>query len=172
ERPAEQGQVVDQRLGQDPLGAELLHGDGAQALGELAAVQADQQRQVGETGRDGTAERGEQVELAGGGGEQVVAPDDVGDAHLHVVEGGGEQVGGDAAGAQDHEVGQGGVVERDRAADQVVHDRLALVGQAEADRGDAAFGLVGAHPRGGQVAAVAVVAARPAGGQGGLAALG
>ena len=46
--PAEQGQVVDHRLGQDAPGAEVRHGDGVLALRQLLALLVDEDRQVGE----------------------------------------------------------------------------------------------------------------------------
>ena len=111
------------------------------------------------------------MDVPGRGREQVLAPDDVGDGHVDVVEHRREVVGGDAVGPQDDEVGQGVVVEDDRAPDQVLDHRLALVGEPEADRRLAPLGLVGPHLVGAQVAAVAVVAGREAGGLGRLAAL-
>ena len=64
----------------------------------------------------------------------VVAADDVGDPHLGVVDGDREVVEDAAVAAGDDEVVVAAVGEGDRAADQVLDDRLALVGHPQADR--------------------------------------
>ena len=73
------------------------------ALGELLAVGAVQQRQVG-VARRLVAEGGEDEQLLGRVGEVVVAADDVGDPHLGVVDRDGEVVEDAAVAAGDHEV--------------------------------------------------------------------
>ena len=65
----------------------------------------------------------------------IVSPNDVGDAHLRVVDGNGEVVERGAVAPRDDEVVLGPIRERHRAPDQVVHDRLALVGDPQANRG-------------------------------------
>ena len=74
--PAEQREVVAHRLGQVAGVAQLLHRRGAVALGELLAVGAVQQRQVGEERRLG-AQRLVDEELLGRVREVVLAADDV-----------------------------------------------------------------------------------------------
>ena len=103
------------------------------ALGELLAVGAVEQRQVGVDRRLG-AERLEHEQLLGRVGEVVLAADDVADRRVHVVDRDGEVVEDRAVGAGDHrivevDVGEGGV-----AADHVAHDGLAVVGHVQAHR--------------------------------------
>ena len=74
--PAEQREVVAHRLGQVAGVAQLLHRRRAVALGELLAVGAVQQRQVGVERRLG-AQRLEHEQLLGRVGEVVLAADDV-----------------------------------------------------------------------------------------------
>ena len=109
------------------------------ALGELLAVGAVEQRQVG-VARRLVAERPQHEQLLRRVGEVVVAADDLGDPHLGVVDGDREVVEDGAVGAGDDEVVVGGVGEGDRAVDQVLDDRLAVVGDAQADGG---AGLLG-----------------------------
>ena len=110
-----------------------------------------------------------QRDLARGGGEQVLAAQDVGDLHQRVVDRVDERVQRGAVGADDAVVRHVLRGEGQLAADQVREgDRL--VGHPEADDRGAALGLVLRDLLGGQVAAVAVVAGGLAGGAGGLAA--
>ena len=131
--PAEQREVVAQRLGQVARVAQLLHGRRAVALGELLAVQAVQQRQV-RVERRLRAERLEHEQLLGRVGEVVLAAHDVRDAGVEVVDGDGEVVEDAAVGAGDHRVVEVHVGERRVAADEVVDDGRALVGDAQPDR--------------------------------------
>ena len=80
------------------------------------------------------SQRGKDEQLLWRVGEVVVAADDVGDAHLEVVDRDREVVQRSPIATRDHEVVQGGVRERDRSADEVVDHRLALVGDPKADR--------------------------------------
>ncbi len=73
------------------------------ALGELLAVEAVQQRQVG-VDRRLRAERLEHEQLLGRVGEVVLAANDVRDAGVEVVDGDGEVVEHAAVGARDHGV--------------------------------------------------------------------
>ena len=75
-RPAEEGEEVDERLGQDALVAPLLDGRGAVALRELLAVGAEDHAEVREL-RDRRAERPEEGDVLGRVREVVVAADDV-----------------------------------------------------------------------------------------------
>ncbi len=69
------------------------------------------------------AEGAKQEQLAGRVGEVIVTSDHVGDAHVAIVHDGGEVVAGDAVGAHDDEVPDGGVADRDGSAHEVVdHD--------------------------------------------------
>ncbi len=103
--PAEQREVVEHRLRQVAGVAELLERDGAVALGELGPVGAHDQREVRVRGTVGRAERLPQREHPVGGVEQVLAPDDVRDRHLDVVDRVGEEEQRRAVGSDDHEVG-------------------------------------------------------------------
>ena len=131
--PAEQGHVVAQRLGQVALVAQLLHGRRAVTLGELLAVRAMQQRQV-RVHRRLRAERLEHEQLLRRVGEVVLAAHDVRDLRVEVVDRDGEVVEDAAVGARDDGVVEMHVGERRVPADEVVHDGLALVGHAQADR--------------------------------------
>jgi len=135
------------------------------ALGELLAVGPVQQRQVG-VARHVGAQRAQDEHLLGRVGEVVVAAHDVGDPHLRVVDRDGEVVERRAVAARDHEVVLGGVRERHRPADHVLHHGLAVVGDAQADGGAllvarraavaavAVLGLPGEHVLGGRRVAV------------------
>ena len=103
------------------------------ALGELLAVRAVEQGHVG-VERRLLPHRLQDQQLLGGVGVVVGAADDVGDAHVEVVDHDGEVVERRAVGARDHEVVLERVLERALAADDVAdHDR-AVVGDAQAHR--------------------------------------
>src|SRR5207302_8161862 len=102
-------------------------------------------------------------------GVVVVAAHDVGDLRVEVVDGDGEVVERRAVGAGDHRVVHVDVLEGRLAADQVAHERGAVVGDVQAHgalvlgpAAEAAVGavavLVGAHVIGGRVGAVGVAA--------------
>ena len=80
-----------------------LDAERAVALRELGAVGAVDQRDVRHA-RHAPAERLVDLRLARGVGQMVVAADDVGHAHVVVVDDDGEHVGRRAVGAQQHEV--------------------------------------------------------------------
>ena len=143
------------------------------ALGQLAAVGAMQQRQVRVKRRlrppaEACRERGFQhQQLLGRVGEVVLAAHHVRDAGVQVVDRDREVVEHRAVRARDHGVVEMQVLEAGLAADQVVHDRRALLGDAQAHRSarlriapEAALGsvaaLVGLHVLGGGVAVVGV----------------
>ena len=121
--PAEQGEVVDHRLGQVALGREVGHRHGVLALRELLATLVHEHRQVGEHLGPAEAERIAEQEVLGGAGHVVLAADHVGDAHLGVVEGVGEEEHRHAGGPQEHEVLDGLVLEGHLAAHQVGEGR-------------------------------------------------
>ena len=132
--PAEPEERVAHRLGQN---AELVvgaDGDGAVPLGELGAVRAVDQRNVG-VERRLPAQREEELGLAKGVGEVVVPPDRVGDPHVVVVDDDREHVGRRAVGAQQHHVVERAVADPDRSLHQVVDHGLAFLRRAEADDG-------------------------------------
>ncbi len=103
-------------------------------LGELLAVRAVEERQVG-VARDLLAERLQDEDLLRGVGEVVVAADHVGDPHVGVVDGDREVVEDGTVRAGDHGVVLESVLEADLAADRVGDDGLPLVRDAQADRG-------------------------------------
>ena len=101
--PAEPHQVVahgDGEVAHRPIG---IDAERAVALGELGAVRPVDQRNVRHH-RHGPAERVVDLLLARGVGEMIVAADDVGDAHVVVVDHDREHVGRRAVRAQQHEV--------------------------------------------------------------------
>ena len=105
-RPAEEGEEVDERLGEEPLRAELLGAGGAVALGELLSVGAEDHPEVRERRRLG-AERAEEGDVLRRVREVVDAADDVGDPHRHVVDADREVVERVAVRAHQDEVVEG-----------------------------------------------------------------
>ena len=138
--PAEQGEIVAHGLGEVARVAQLLDGGCAVALGELLAVGAMQQRQVRirrerRVASDPRCARGLQHEqLLGGVREMVLAADHVRDRSVEVVDRDGEVVEHGSVGACDHGVVHVDVLEARVASDHVVHDRGALVGDAQTHR--------------------------------------
>ena len=129
--PAEQGQVVVERLRQDALIAELLDRGGAGALGEALFVGSHDHGQMTEDGHLGSQGL-EEGDVLGGVGDVVLAPQDVGDAVLDVVAHHGQVVGGGAVGAQDDEVVEAVGGEFEVTADDVVEAHR-IGGHAETD---------------------------------------
>ena len=119
-RPAEQRQVVDQRLADEALGDVVRDRGLALALAHLRPVRIEDERQVGEP-RLGMAERPEQQDVLGGVREVVLAADDLADLHRRVVDDHGEVVERRPVAADDHEVAtEVDDVELDVAADDVI----------------------------------------------------
>ncbi len=85
--------------------AEGLDFEAAAALGESATFGVAHERAMETGGRNGSKGAVEQ-DLAGGGGEEVGAADDFGDAHGDVVHDHGEFVGGDVVSVPDEEVAE------------------------------------------------------------------
>ena len=147
------------------------------ALAELLAVGAQNHGEVGEGGNL-VAEGLEHEHLARGVGEVVVAADDVGHAHLAVVDDGGEVVGGRAVGAhEDHVVKLLGVEHARAVHDVVHHDVAAVLGNLEAPHVglagvDAALGLGRVDVAAGALIALERVATLMGGVAGGLELLG
>ncbi len=115
-----------QRLGQVAHGAIGIDAERPVALGQLGAVRPVDERDVGHD-RQRPAERVVEDLLAGAIGQVVVAADDVGDAHVVVVDDDGEHVGGRAVRAQDDEIVEVAVGEGDSALDLVLDRRLAAL---------------------------------------------
>ena len=143
--PAEPQQVIVERLGQD---AELVaigfDAERAVALRQLGAVGAVDQRDV-RIDRLGPAHRADDRQLAEGVVEMVVAADDVGHAHVVVVDDDREHVGRRAVGAQQHEVVELGVLDRHRALHPVVDRRRAVARRLQADDEGLVGGAVGSR---------------------------
>ena len=131
--PAEPEEVIADRFGQiAELVAVGIDPERAVALAELGAVGPVDQRHVG-VGRLGPAHRLDDRQLAEGVVEMVVAADDVGDAHVVIVDHDCEHIGRRAVRAQQDEVVELGVLHGHAALDLVVDDRLALAWRLEAD---------------------------------------
>ena len=93
--PAQQGDVVDDRVGEEALGDQILVGGVAVALGHLVLGVAHDGGAVDVLG-DGPAEALVQQVVLGGGGEILAAAHHVGDAHQVVVHHVCKVVGGQA----------------------------------------------------------------------------
>ena len=132
EMPAHQGEEVDDRLGEVARVAQLLDARRPVALREPLPVGAEEQRQVRER-RHRRVQPLVDEHLARRGAEQILAADDVRDAHVGVVDRVHEVVRGHAVGAHDHVVAELRVLEAHLAAHDVGDDALALVGRAQAD---------------------------------------
>ena len=132
-RPPEQGQVVDERLADEALGAVVVDRRLALALAHLRPVGVEDERQVGER-RHLVAERPEQQDVLGRVRDVVLAADDVGHLHRRVVDDDGEVVQRRPVRADDDEVAADvRDVDLDSAADDVVPGDDALA-DAEAER--------------------------------------
>ena len=161
DRPTEQGQVVQQSLGQEAVvavGEEVRLGI---ALGELLVALPHHVGQVPEARcRAGDAHLDERVvegHLARGAGEEVLAAQHVRDLHQGVVDGVDQRVERVAVGPGEREVGHVVAVEGDRPADEVV-ERDLTVGHPEPDDRLATLGPEGGDLLVAQLAAVPVVA--------------
>jgi hypothetical protein len=124
-RPSQQRQVVHQRLGQEALLSERLDRRGTVALGQRLAVRAVHLRDVRVGGRR-APERLDHRGVAGRAREQVVAADDVRDAHQHVVDRDRQQEDGRAVRADQDEVAELPHGEAHLALHQVVDDPFPL----------------------------------------------
>ena len=134
-RPAQAYEIVQQRLGQIAFFAITHHADRAVALGQALAVRAEDHRHVGIDRQLAvvTHQRLEDVDLARRVVHVVVAADDMGDAHVHVVDHHAEVVGRRAVGTGDHQIIQLGVADGDIALDQIVDHRVAVQRRGETD---------------------------------------
>jgi hypothetical protein len=118
-RPAEEGQEVDERLGQVALLAVRAHGHLRLALAHLGAVGVQDERDVPEA-RLSIAEGAHECDVLRRVRKMVLAADDVRDLHRLVVDHHREVVERHAVVAHDHEVPEKGVVELDLATHEVV----------------------------------------------------
>ncbi len=143
DRPAEKREVVEQPLVDEALVALQEQVGLRVALGQLLrAGLAQDERHVAEArhevGDAGVDERGVERELSCSRGHEVLAADDVGDAHEGVVDGVRERVQRLAARAHDDEVGERAAGEGHLAPDEVDVGEVVL-GDAHAPRGLAAL---------------------------------
>ncbi len=86
-------------------GAEFAEAEGIGALGEAAALGVEHQFTVEKGGRL-EAEGFVKEKLAGGGTEEILAADNLGDAHGGVVHDDGKLVGGEGVMAPDDEIAE------------------------------------------------------------------
>ena len=124
--PAQQGEVVAHRGSEEAARLVVGDGDVVAPLGELLALLVDQQRQVGEDGQRPELERLPEQDVARRVADVVLAADDVGDAHVGVVDGVGHDEQRCAGGAQDDEVVEVPVLHPDLPAHDVRPRGLAL----------------------------------------------
>ncbi len=159
--PAQQGEVVQQALGDEAAVPEQEQVGLRVALGELLVALAHDVGQVAEdrqvAGDADVHQRADQHHLAGGGGEQVLAAQHVGDAHQGVVDGVDQRVQRGAVGADDHVVRDAAGLEGDVAADHVGEGDV-LVRHPDAEHGLAALGLERGQLLGGELAVEVVIA--------------
>ena len=130
--PAQAGQIVAQGLGQIALVGIVAHGLGTVALGQLGPVGTVDQRDMGE-GRLGKVQGLIDQGLTGGIVQVVIAANDVGDAHVVVIDDDCQIVGRRSVGAQQHQIVQILVVEGHGALDQILDDGVAIGGATEAN---------------------------------------
>ena len=161
DRPAEQRQVVGQALGQEAALAVDVEVGLRVPLGQLLVALAGDVGQVAEPrGPGGDADVGQRPvegELTRGGGQQVLAAQDVGDAHEGVVHRVHERVERHAVGPHQHEVRHGPGGEADLAPHEVVPHQV-LVGHRQPQHRLAALGPEGGLLLLGQEPVVVVVA--------------
>ena len=132
--PAEPHQIVAHRRRQVAHGPVGIDAERAVALGKLRAVRPVDQRDVRHH-RHRPAERLVDLGLPRGVVEVVVAADDVGHAHVVVVDHHRQHVGRIAVGAQQHEIVEVLVLPGDAALDLVLDHGLAGQRRLQPDRG-------------------------------------
>jgi hypothetical protein len=162
--PAQQGKVIAERLGQVALGTVRLDGHRVTAFRELLALLVHQHRQVGEYRqrhrRTALVQCLPQQDRLGGGRQQVLAADDVGDRHVPVVDDVRQDEKWLARGLDHHEVLERPPWKRHLSPDHVVDHGDPVVGYPEAQcerraavrTGQATLPAVPVVPRGGVAA--------------------
>ena len=120
-RPAQPRELVEQRLRQISVVAELHHPDRAVTLRQPLAVRAEDHRHMS-VARRRRIQRRDDVQLPGGVHHVVVAANDVGDVHVQVIDDDAEVVRRHAVPARNDEIVELAVVERDRAPYQIIED--------------------------------------------------
>ena len=161
QRPAQQGQVVEESLGDHAAVAVDEEVRLRIALGQLPVALPHDVGQVPELGHDlGPADLHEGLiehHLPRGGGQQVLAAKDMGDAHGCVIDGVDQRVEGLPARAHDDVVRYATRLEGDGSADQVGEGDV-LIRYPHPQDGEASLGAEGVPLLLGQVAVEAVVA--------------
>ena len=130
--PAEAHEIIAQGGGQIAHRAIGVDAERAMTLGELGAVRPVDQRDMRHDGHV-PAQRLIDLHLPRGVGQMVVAANDMGDAHVVIVDDDGEHIGRVAVRAQKDEIVELLVGEGDLALHLVVDDRLAVLLGAQAD---------------------------------------
>ncbi len=161
DRPPQEGEVVQQPLGQEALVAVGEQVRLRVALGELLVALAHHVGQVADARGAAVADadlgqRVVQRHLARRARQQVLPAQHVGDLHEQVVDGRDQRVERVAVGAAEREVGDELGLERDLAADQVV-ERDRAVGHPEPHDRPAVLGPEGRDLLVGELAAEPVV---------------
>ena len=124
-RPAQPRQIVQHCVRQETIIAILHHPDRAMPLGQLAAVGAEDHRQVRER-RHRRAERFVDIDLARRVVDVVVATNHLGDAHVDIVDHHCEIVGREAVGTDQHQIVELGIAPLDPALDQILEHHTAV----------------------------------------------
>ena len=137
-RPAEEGQEVDQGIGQVPHVAVLLDRRSAMALAHLLLVGAEDERYVGEL-RSFEAQGLVDDQLARRVGQVFFRADDVGDVHEGIVEDDAVVIDRDAIGFDDDEVADVVGIEGHVAADEVVQFNRFVLRRLDTDDMGTAF---------------------------------
>ncbi len=132
-RPADEREVVHQRLRQVPLRAELRDRRRAVALRQRAVVRAHHKREVRE-GRRRKPQRLVYENLPRRVGNVILAANHMRDLHQRVVDDDGKVVRGRAVGADDDRIADHVGLKPHVSAHRVGEDDVALLRHAEADR--------------------------------------
>ena len=133
--PAEPKQIIGDRFGQHAEFVAIgIDPQRAVALAQLGAVRAVDQRHMG-VSRLRPAHRIDDRQLPESIVQMVVAANDVGDPHVVIVDHHREHVGRRAVGAQQDEIVELGILDRDFALDLVLDHRLAFARGLDANDG-------------------------------------
>lgn len=155
--PSEECEEVEECFGEEALLCVLSDAGGAVSFGEFALVGAADDGEVDPDGLvpvEGVVEGG----VSGSAGEPFFAADDVGDAHVVVVDDAGEVVGGEVVAFEEDVVVEEVVLELDGAAEVVVDGGGAVEGHGEAEDALSVLGLCVGDLLRREVAAASVVA--------------
>ena len=129
--PPQQCKRVQHRLRQVPVITERRQRNRVATLREFLALLVHKKRQVGVGRLLAKAQRIPQQHHLRGRVEQVLAPDHVGDPHLVIVDGVGDQEHGTPVAATNHEILDGVMTDLDPAPHEIIDDGHALVRGSE-----------------------------------------